>query len=47
MDLIDTATLPPLPEKVQIDKHIPSGYIIKGYSLAFASMLFCETLPTM
>jgi|Laugresp1bdmlbsn_1035097.scaffolds.fasta_scaffold40048_3 hypothetical protein len=24
--------LPPLPQKVQIDKHIPSGYVILGYT---------------
>ena len=24
--------LPPLPNKVQIDKHIPSGYVILGYT---------------
>ena len=24
--------LPPLPDKVQISKHIPSGYVILGYT---------------
>ena len=31
---MNTPKLPPLPEKVQIDRHIPTGIIIRGYNEA-------------